>query len=188
MPASTMQLDLEASTGLTGVRAGAWQRWKKTGWPDQHSEQWRFTRLSVVEKMNLRPAHNAAAVPGVRALSAKLPDNAVVLYFDNGVVDVAGLSDLPAGVSAIPLDGNDTDLERLADLVPQSHPISNLSLAAMSSGVKPFEQTMGTHELKCDFTIERTMPHAKSKGTERGLAIAHFSSAPASTCSTLTFE
>ena len=88
MPASTMQLDLEALTGLTGVRAGAWQRWKKTGWPDQHSEQWRFTRLSSVEKMNLRPAHNAAAVPGERALSAKLPDNAVVLYFDNGVVDV----------------------------------------------------------------------------------------------------
>ena len=33
------------------------------------------------------------------------------------------------------LDGNDRDLARLADLVPQSHPISNLSLAAMSSGV-----------------------------------------------------
>lgn len=135
MPASTMQLDLEALTGLTGVRAGAWQRWKKTGWPDQHSEQWRFTRLSGIEKMNLRPAHNAAAVSGVRALSAKLPDNAVVLYFDNGVVDVAGFSDLPAGVSATQLDGNDRDLARLADLVPQPHPISDLSLAAMSSGV-----------------------------------------------------
>ena len=135
MPASTMQLDLEAVNALTGVRAGAWRRWQKTGWPDQHAEQWRFTRLSSVEKMNLRPAHNAAAVPGVKAISAKLPDNAVVLSFDNGVADIAGLSDLPAGVSAIPLDGNDTDLERLANLVPQSHPISNLSLAAMSSGV-----------------------------------------------------
>ena len=73
MPASTMQLDLEALTGLTGVRAGAWQRWKKTGWPDHHSEQWRFTRLSGVEKMDLRPAHNAAAVPGVRPFRQSCP-------------------------------------------------------------------------------------------------------------------
>ena len=29
MPASTMQLNLEAVTGLTGVRAGAWQRWQR---------------------------------------------------------------------------------------------------------------------------------------------------------------
>jgi Fe-S cluster assembly protein SufD len=135
MPASTMQLDSEAVNALTGVRAGAWRRWRKTGWPDQRAEQWRFTRLSSVEKMNLRPAQNGAAIPGAKAISAKVPDNAVVLSFDNGVADIAGLSDLPAGVSAIPLDGNDTDLERLANLVPQSHPISNLSLAAMSSGV-----------------------------------------------------
>ena len=85
--------------------------------------------------MDLRPAHECRRNNRVRAISAKLPDNAVVLYFDNGVVDVAGLSDLPAGVSASQLDGNEMDLARLADLVPQSHPISDLSLAAMSSGV-----------------------------------------------------
>ena len=33
------------------------------------------------------------------------------------------------------MDGNETELEKLANLVPQSHPISDLSLAAMSSGV-----------------------------------------------------
>ena len=135
MPASTMQLDLDNVKGLTGVRAGAWKRWQETGWPDQHAEQWRFTRLSGVEKMNLRPAQNAATTPGARAFSAKLPDNAVTLSFDNGVLDTSSLSDLPAGVSGIQLDGNDTDLARLADLVPQLHPISDLSLAAMSSGV-----------------------------------------------------
>ena len=113
MPASTMQLDLEALTGLTGVRAGAWQRWKKTGWPDNRAEQWRFTRLSGVEKMDLRPATNAAATIGSKAISAMLPDNAVVLYFDNGVLDVSGLSDLPAGVSASQLDGNDRDLAKV---------------------------------------------------------------------------
>ena len=135
MPASTMQLNLESVTGLTGVRAGAWQRWREKGWPDHQAEQWRFTRLSGVEKMDLRPAQNAAAVPGAKAISAKLPDNAVVLSFNNGVLDISGLSDLPPGVSASQLDGNDTDLVKLADLVPQSHPISDLSLAAMSSGV-----------------------------------------------------
>jgi Fe-S cluster assembly protein SufD len=64
-----------------------------------------------------------------------MPDNAVVLSFSNGVLDLAGLAGLPLGVSASQLDGNDTELTRLADLVPQSHPISDLSLAAMSSGI-----------------------------------------------------
>ena len=78
---------------------------------------------------------NAAAASKAQAVSAILPDNAVVLSFSNGVLDMAGLSGLPAGVSANQLDGNDTDLKKLADLVPQSHPISDLSLAAMSTAV-----------------------------------------------------
>ena len=125
MQASTMQLNLEDMTGLTGVRAGAWQRWRETGWPDRYAEQWRFTRLSDVEKMNLRPAQNAATVPGTKAISAKLPHNAIVLPFNNGVLDFASLSDLPSGASASQLDGNDTDLAKLAGLEPKSHPISN---------------------------------------------------------------
>ncbi len=135
MLASMMQRKLDAVNGLTGVRAGALQRWQETGWPDHHAEQWRFTRLSGVEKMDLRPAQNGGALPEAQAISAKLPDNAVVLSFDNGILDMTGLCDLPRGVTASQLDGNDTDLAKLADLVPQSHPISDLSLAAMSSGV-----------------------------------------------------
>ncbi|MDC3234482.1 Fe-S cluster assembly protein SufD [Candidatus Puniceispirillum sp.] len=135
MPASTMQPNLETVNGLTGVRAGAWKRWLETGWPDHQAEQWRFTRLSSVEHMNLRPAQNAAAVSGSKAVSAMFPDNAVVLSFNNGVLDIAGLNDLPPGVTASQLDGNETELVKLADLVPQSHPISDLSLAAMSSGL-----------------------------------------------------
>ena len=126
--------NLEAVTGLTGVRAGAMQRWLK-GWPDNRAEQWRFTRLSGVEKMDLRPATNAAATIGSKAISAMLPDQAVVLSFSNGVLDISGLSDLPPGVSASQLDGNEMELAKLAGSVPQSHPISDLSLAAMSSGV-----------------------------------------------------
>ena len=135
MPASTMQPNLEEITGLTGVRAGARQRWLETGWPDHRAEQWRFTRLSNVEKMALRPAQKASSASGSQCISAILPDNAVALSFSNGVLDIAGLADLPAGVSASLLDGNDTVLAKVADLVPQSHPISDLSLAAMSSGV-----------------------------------------------------
>ena len=135
MPASTMQPNLEAVTGLTGVRAGAMQRWLEKGWPDNRAEQWRFTRLSGVEKMDLRPATNAAATIGSKAISAMLPDQAVVLSFSNGVLDISGLSDLPPGVSASQLDGNEMELAKLAGSVPQSHPISDLSLAAMSSGV-----------------------------------------------------
>ena len=135
MPASTMQPNLDGIIGLTGVRAGAWQRWLETGWPDHRAEQWRFTRLSNVEKMALRPAQNASSASGSKCISAILPDNAVALSFSNGVLDIAGLADLPAGVSASLLDGNDTALSKVADLVPQSHPISDLSLAAMSSGI-----------------------------------------------------
>jgi Fe-S cluster assembly protein SufD len=134
MPASMMQPNLEAMNKLTGVRAGAWQRWQKTGWPDRRAEQWRFTQLSSVEKMDLRPAQNAVAASGAQAISAVLPENAVVLSFNNGVLDLADLAGLPGGISASQLDSNDTALARLADLVPQSHPVSNLSLAAMSSG------------------------------------------------------
>ena len=77
MPASTMQLDLEALSGLTGVRAGAWQRWKKTGWPDQHSSNGGLRGFPVLKKWNLRPAQTPPRCPECEALSAKLPDNAV---------------------------------------------------------------------------------------------------------------
>jgi hypothetical protein len=56
MPASMMQPNLDQLAGLTGVRAGALLRWQATGWPDRRAEQWRFTRLSSVGKMDLRPA------------------------------------------------------------------------------------------------------------------------------------
>ena len=135
MPALTMQPNLEAITGLTGVRAGAWQRWLKTGWPDHRAEQWRFTQLAAVEKMDLRPVQSAAAETSSTAISAKLPDNAVIMSFNNGILDETGLAALPAGVRVDWLDGNEDALTKVANLVPQSHPISDLSLAAMSSGI-----------------------------------------------------
>ncbi|MGA0182208.1 MAG: Fe-S cluster assembly protein SufD [Candidatus Puniceispirillaceae bacterium] len=133
MPASTMQPNLDQLAGLTGVRAGALLRWQATGWPDRRAEQWRFTRLSSVEKMDLRPAEMAAKQPA--AVAASLPDNAVILSFSNGVLDMAGLAALPGGVTASLLSDNDAALAALAELVPAAHPISNLSLAAMTTGL-----------------------------------------------------
>jgi Fe-S cluster assembly protein SufD len=133
MPASTMQPNLDQLAGLTGVRAGALLRWRATGWPDRRAEQWRFTRLSSVEKMDLRPAEMAAKQPA--AVAASLPDNAVILSFSNGVLDMAGLAALPGGVTASLLSDNDAALAALAELVPAAHPISNLSLAAMTTGL-----------------------------------------------------
>ena len=133
MPASMMQPNLDQLAGLTGVRAGALLRWQATGWPDRRAEQWRFTRLSSVEKMDLRPAEMAAKQPA--AVAASLPDNAVILSFSNGVLDMAGLAALPGGVTASLLSDNDAALAALAELVPAAHPISNLSLAAMTTGL-----------------------------------------------------
>ena len=134
MSASTMQPNLDQLAGLTGVRAAALTRWQETGWPHSRVEQWRFTRLASLEKMDLRPA-SACAAAGTAAISADLPENAVVLSFSNGVLDVAGLAALPDGVTASFLSENDTALAVLAASVPASHPVSDLSLAVMTSGL-----------------------------------------------------
>ena len=83
--------------------------------------------------MDLRPALTAAAQTA--AVSAKVPENSVILSFSNGVLDVAGLAALPDGVTASFLSENDTALAALAASVPDSHPISDLSLAVMTSGL-----------------------------------------------------
>ena len=130
-----MQPSLDEVTGLTGVRALAQQRWQKTGWPDHRAEQWRFTRLAGLQKMDLQLAKTVSAVSDAQDISAVLPDNAVVLPFINGVLDQTSLDRLPNNVKARQLDGDDAKLKALSDIVPQMHPISDLSLAAMTSGV-----------------------------------------------------
>lgn len=133
MPGSMMQPDLEQIGTLEGARAAAMARWQLSGWPDQRAESWRFTRLSAIDKMELRPAVDAGSISMSRP--ANLPADAVVLTFQNGVVDIAGLDALPAGVTASALGTNETALNDLAELVPSGHPISNLSMAAMTSGL-----------------------------------------------------
>ncbi|MEK9745442.1 MAG: SufD family Fe-S cluster assembly protein, partial [Candidatus Puniceispirillum sp.] len=133
MPGSMMQPDLGQIGALQGARAAAMARWQSNGWPDHRAEAWRFTRLSAIDKMELRPAGDAGAMAVSRPTS--LPANAVVLTFHNGIMDTAGLDELPAGVTASALDGNEAALDDLAGLVPAGHPISNLSVAAMTGGL-----------------------------------------------------
>ena len=100
MSALMMQPNLDQLAGLTGVRAGALSRWQETGWPNSRVEQWRFTRLASLEKMDLRPA-SVAATAKPAAITAILPENSVILSFSNGVLDVAGLAALPDGVNLL---------------------------------------------------------------------------------------
>jgi len=133
MPGSMMQPDLGQIGALQGARAAAMARWESNGWPDHRAEAWRFTRLSAIDKMELRPAGDAGPMAVSRPTS--LPANAVVLTFHNGIMDTAGLDALPAEVTASTLDGNEASLDDLAGLVPVGHPVSNLSLAAMTGGL-----------------------------------------------------
>jgi len=133
MPASMMQPNLDQLGGLNTIRTEALARWQDTGWPDSRAEAWRFTRLSAINKMDLKPAQQRAVTTG--AVPAHLPENAICLSFDKGVLDHAGLAALPAGVLAKSLDHDEGALAEFAALVPADHPVSNLSLAAMSSGI-----------------------------------------------------
>ena len=130
-----MQRSLDRVTGLTGVRADAQQRWQKTGWPDHRAQQWRFTRLSGLQKMDLRFAESTAVPAEKKVTSSAMPDKAVFLSFSNGVLDQSSLETLPKGVKASILDGDEVALLAVSELVPQSHPISDLSLAVMTSGI-----------------------------------------------------
>ena len=100
MSASMMQPNLAQLAGLPGVRAGALTRWQETGWPNSRVEQWRFTRLASLEKMDLRPAL-AAAVAGAAPISAKVPENSAILSFSNGVLDAAAASAGSRRVSSV---------------------------------------------------------------------------------------
>ncbi len=149
MLASMMQPNLEGLNGLSGVRGDALARWQDSGWPGLRAEAWRFTSLNAVQKMDLRPAGTTSAgtasagnanVSAVTpALADNLPENAVILSIHNGVLDNTGLANLPAGITYSLLDDADNAdqdaLANIAVLAPKDHPVSNLSLAAMTSGL-----------------------------------------------------
>ena len=58
-----------------------------------------------------------------------------VIRFENGVVDPAGLTGLPGGVTVGDLGSDETATARLAELAPKCHPVSDLSIAVMNGGL-----------------------------------------------------
>ena len=135
MPESMMLPDLSAVTAKDGVRGAALARWQEQGWPGHRVEAWRFTRLDRLSDLELAPVTGLAGTAGGPADDAAAGIGAHVIRFVNGVIDPAGLVDLPAGVAIADLAADEAGLARLAELAPAGHPVSDLSLAVLSGGI-----------------------------------------------------
>ena len=135
MPESMMQPDLSAVKAAGGVRAAALARWQDRGWPGPRVEAWRYTSLDRLDTLALVPATGLAGGASGPGANAAASIKAHVIRFENGVVDPAGLSGLPAGVTVTSLDGDEAAMQRLAELAPAGHPVSDLSLAVMNGGI-----------------------------------------------------
>lgn len=145
MLASTMQPNLDQISGLGGVRGAALARWQASGWPDAKAESWRFTRLGTAVARELAPATDAGQTgrefgreSGAEITAIATEMNAHVIRFYNGMLDIRSLDGLPGGISAT--QSLDADFEAIAaevaGLAPADHPVGNLSLAVMSSGLR----------------------------------------------------
>ena len=133
MPELMMQPDLQNAAPVNGVRAAALARWQERGWPGVKDEAWRFTRLAALDKLSLRPADTSLA-DGIPALPADmLPAGAHMIRFHDGVLVPDSLSAMPAGISATPI--SEDDLGAIVDIAPTDHPVTDLSVAAMTSGL-----------------------------------------------------
>ena len=141
MSASTMQPNLDQMTGLGGVRGDALARWQASGWPDANAEAWRFTRLGALSARDLIPAtldSDAGRESGVAIAAIAADMQAHVIRFYNGMLDLNSLAGLPDGIVAT--HNLETDFDAIAGEVaalgPADHPVGNLSLAAMGSGLR----------------------------------------------------
>ena len=135
MPGSMMLPDLGAMPPLDGTRGDAAARWRQAGWPGPRVESWRFTKLDALTKMDLVPAANAAGEASETGVAEAASMGAHLIRFDNGLVDAACLAALPAGVTARDLADDEAAMSALADIAPQNHPVSDLSMAVMTSGL-----------------------------------------------------
>ena len=62
-----------------------------------------------------------------------LPAGAHVIRFHDGVLVSDSLSDDASGISATPI--SEDDLGAIVDIAPTDHPVTDLSVAAMTSGL-----------------------------------------------------
>jgi Fe-S cluster assembly protein SufD len=118
-----------------GVRADALARWRQDGWPGPRAEAWRFTRVDGLAARDLVPTTGLTGAAGGPGVAAGEGISAHVIRFENGVLDPSGLTGLPSGLTVGDLAEDEQALSRLHDLAPKGHPVSDLSLAAMTGGI-----------------------------------------------------
>ena len=99
MPGSMMQPDLSGVTATGGTRAAALARWQDNGWPGPRVEAWRYTSLAKLSDIEIAPVASLAGSASGPGMAAATGIAAHVIRFENGVVDPAGLTGLPGGVT-----------------------------------------------------------------------------------------
>ena len=133
MLGSMMQPDLQDIAKLNGVQAEALERWQERGWPGAKEEAWRFTRLASLDKLSLRPADESLGNDAGSVPAHFLPAGAQAIHFHNGILVANSFGDMPEGIKARFVD--EDDLGAIVDLAPANHPVTDLSVAAMTSGL-----------------------------------------------------
>ena len=133
MPASMMQPDLQDVAPVQGVRALALARWQERGWPGPKEESWRFTRLASIDKLALRPADASLSEGMQDTVAGDIPAAAHVIRFHHGVLVDASLQGAPDGLTLRRLD--EAAFTQMIDLLPVDHPVTDLSMAAMTSSL-----------------------------------------------------
>ena len=132
MLALTMQPDLRGISPQGAVRQQALVNWQATGWPGPRVEAWRYTKL---DKFIAREMQPATSVQPLDQPDIPVPEGAVILRFTNGILDRDCLDRLPVNVRASDLGDDEAALAQLQSIAPDNHPVSTLSLAAMTSGL-----------------------------------------------------
>ena len=128
-----MQPDLQNLVTLNGVQEAALARWRDRGWPGTKDESWRFTRLASLEKLSLRPADHSIANGASDVPAHPFIAEAHTIHFHNGLLVSDSLDNMPVGISVHPVD--EDDLNTVVGLAPADHPVTNLTVAAMTSGL-----------------------------------------------------
>ena len=128
-----MQPDLQDVATLNDVQQAALARWQERGWPGAKDEAWRFTRLAALDKLSLRPADDSLANGTGNLPVHAIPAGAHIIHFHNGLLVADSLGNLPDGISARIVD--EDDLKAVVSLAPADHPVTDLSVAAMTSGL-----------------------------------------------------
>jgi Fe-S cluster assembly protein SufD len=102
--------------GLAHVRAAAFERFQKLGWPSLRDEEWRYTNVAPIARVDFRRAEPARLDVG--ALKPFLIDNvAATIVVVNGRIarELSDLSRLPGGLVIEDLGARPADATRVAE-------------------------------------------------------------------------